>query len=207
MFMANHTDSRTRTPLFFNGGLAFTAAANETFNVEDKSTIDNYDPAAFSIFNTTGLTVDGSKVVGAYDKGFVISPATGYTVTIKLSGSTGDLGDIPNTVVLEGGDRLDRNGVDGKYTLTQSGVVVVSDQPVRIYDEDHYFQITKVVDNAAAAAAAAADAAAAAAAAADAAAASQPIIAPKAPNAKLPKYAMIGIPAAIGLVVIMAMKK
>jgi len=68
MFTANHTDSRTRTPLFFNGGLAFTAAANETFNVEDKSTIDNYDSAAFSIFSTTDLTVDGSKVVGSAEK-------------------------------------------------------------------------------------------------------------------------------------------
>ena len=143
MFNQTQVDSRTRSGLLFNSPTVFSAENNLSFGVDDKSTISKYDPAAFAIFSTTDLTVDGSKVKGGYDKGFSISPATGYKVSIKLSGTTGDLEDIPSTVVLEGGDRLDRNGIDGKYTLTLADGTVTTGGS-RTFGEDHFFEITKV---------------------------------------------------------------
>ena len=141
MFNQTQVDSRTRSGLLFNSPTVFSAENNLSFGVDDKSTISKYDPAAFAIFSTTDLTVDGSKVKGGYDKGFSISPATGYKVTIKLSGGTGSLGDIPSTVVLEGGDRLDRNGIDGQYKLTLAdGTITTGGNR----GGDHFFEITKV---------------------------------------------------------------
>ena len=141
MFNQTQVDSRTRSGLLFNSPTVFSAENNLSFGVDDKSTISKYDPVAFAIFSTTDLTVDGSKVKGGYDKGFSISPATGYKVTIKLSGGTGSLGDIPSTVVLEGGDRLDRNGIDGQYKLTLAdGTITTGGNR----GGDHFFEITKV---------------------------------------------------------------
>ena len=141
MFNQTQVDFRTRSALLFNSPTVFSSETNLSFGVDDKSTISNYDPSAFAIFTTTDLTVDGSKVKGGYDKGFSISPATGYKVSIKLSGGTGSLGDIPSTVVLEGGDRLDRNGIDGKYKLTLAdGTITTGGNR----GGDHFFEITKV---------------------------------------------------------------
>lgn len=143
MFNQTHVDFRTRSGLLFNSPTVFSSETNLSFGVDDKSTIANYDPAAFAVFSTTDLTVDGSKVKGGYDKGFAISPASGYKVTIKLSGGTGDLGDIPSTVVLEGGDRLDRNGIDGVYKLKLADGTITSGGS-RSIGTDHFFEITKV---------------------------------------------------------------
>ena len=145
MFNQSQVDSRTRSELLFNSATVFSSESNLTLGVEDKSTISLYDPAAFAIFSTTTLTVDGLKVRGEYDKGFSISPATGYTVSIKLSGGTGSLGDIASTVVLEGGDRLDRNGIDGQYKLTLADGTVTTGGS-RSVGTDHFFEITKVVE-------------------------------------------------------------
>ena len=143
MFNQTHVDFRTRSGLLFNSPTVFSSETNLSFGVDDKSTIANYDPAAFAVFSTTDLTVDGSKVKGGYDKGFAISPASGYKVTIKLSGGTGSLGDISSTVVLEGGDRLDRNGIDGQYKLTLADGTITTGGS-RSIGTDHFFEITKV---------------------------------------------------------------
>ena len=141
MFNQMQIDSRTRSELMFNSPTVFSSEGSLTFGVDDKSTISNYDPAAFAIFSTTDLTVEGSKVKGGYDKGFSISPATGYKVSVKLSGGTGSLGDISSTVVLEGGDRLDRDGKDGQYKLTLAdGTITTGGNR----GGDHFFEITKV---------------------------------------------------------------
>ena len=143
-----HTDTNSRSSLLFNQKPSFNAETLELHSEPDKTTILHYTDDAFSKFHVTDLEVlDSGTVKGGYDKGFDIQPSSGYTVTIVLSGDTGDLGDIPATIVLDGttNDRLSRNGNDGVYALTQGGETKTGGARSGVTTEIHYFQITSVV--------------------------------------------------------------
>jgi len=187
-----HTDNNSRSSLFFNQSPSFSAETLKLHSEPDKATILHYTEDAFSKFHVTDLEVlDSGTVKGGYDKGFNIQPADGYKVTIVLSGDTGALGDIPATIVLDGtaNDGLSRNGIDGVYTLNQGGETKTGGARSGSTTEIHYFQITSVVvedddDD-------------------DDVVITTDVTPIK---AEIPMALKIGVPVALGLVVIMAMK-